>query len=176
MLPFFHRDSSEDTILTDVTDERRKLVAWPAKAAAASFSADYAHILSHYLLVRDYFLSFQVLENVSKVSGKSKNGLVTLMSGFSRCKWDTWRGDPFHSLSRRKSVHFLTWKNGQMFVNNNLWWPVCFVYLALFKDDYDVSKWPLKSFRLESVLLTSDITRLLYLLTIRKFPGNWNTH
>ena len=30
--------------------------------------------------------------------------------------------------------------------------------------------------RLESVLLTSDITRLLYLLTIRKFPGNWNTH
>ena len=64
----------------------------------------------------------------------------------------------------------------EMFVNNNLWWPVCFVYLALFKDDYDVSKWPLKSFRLESVLLTSDITRLLYLLTIRKFPGNWNTH
>ena len=26
-----------------------------------------------------------------------------------------------------------------MFVNNNLWWPVCFVYLALFKDDYDVT-------------------------------------
>lgn len=46
-------------LLTLHTGERRKLVAWPAKAAAAAFSADYAHILSHYLLVRDYFLSFK---------------------------------------------------------------------------------------------------------------------
>ena len=46
-------------LLTLHTGERRKLEAWPAKAAAAAISADYAHILSHYLLVRDYFLSFK---------------------------------------------------------------------------------------------------------------------